>query len=106
MFPSSKVILDSGFVTIWVSTDGGAQMLIILSPTFALAKRPSLPRNVTRYWGLGDYKQAKSCHYNDSNLALVLCIPEDDLFLWHKVFLWDQPLVLDGLTAPLMTLLQ
>ena len=33
-------------------------------------------------------------------------IPEDDLFLWHKVFFLGQPLVLDGVTAPLTNLLQ
>ena len=55
MLPSSKVILDSGFVTTWVSTDGGAQISITLPPTFALAKRPSSPRKVTRYRELGDY---------------------------------------------------
>ena len=38
MVPSSKVILDSGFVTTWVSADGGAQISITLPPTFALAK--------------------------------------------------------------------
>ena len=63
MVPSSKVIQDSGFVITWVSADGGAQISIALPPIFALAKRPSSPRKVTRYWELGDYTKQEYMHY-------------------------------------------